>query len=112
MPRQYRAMRIERQATEDDNRFAFALSSEQPADQWFGREVLKHDSKSIRQDRLKGGVPLLFNHNTDQHMGVVDGYSVKDGCSASRVNGAPPHSRKRRNAISTMESSRMRVSDT
>ena len=79
LPRQYRAMRIERQATEDDNRFAFALSSEQPADQWFGREVLKHDSKSIRQDRLKGGVPLLFNHNTDQHMGVVDGYSVKDG---------------------------------
>jgi HK97 family phage major capsid protein len=63
----------------DENRFAFALSSEAPVDQWFGTEVLKHDSKSIRQERLKSGIPLLFNHDADQHMGVVDAYSIKDG---------------------------------
>ena len=79
LPRQYRAMRVEREATTDGSRFAFALSSEQPAQQWFGTEVLKHDKENIRQDRLKGGVPLLFNHDADQHMGVVDGYSIKDG---------------------------------
>lgn len=63
----------------DENRFAFALSSETPVDQWFGKEILGHDSKNIRQDRLKAGVPLLFNHDADQHMGVVDAYSIKDG---------------------------------
>ncbi len=79
LARQFRARRVEREATEDENRFAFALSSEEPAQQWFGREVLSHDSKAIRQERLKSGIPLLFNHDADQHMGVVDGYSVKDG---------------------------------
>ena len=59
--------------------FAFALSSEQPVFQWFGNEVLKHDKESIRQERLKNGIALLYNHDPNQHMGVVDGYSIKDG---------------------------------
>lgn len=82
LPRQFRAMPVQRQAQPegaDPNRFAFALSSEQPVDQWFGREVLSHDKKAIRQDRLKAGIPLLFNHNRDQHLGVIDGYSITDG---------------------------------
>lgn len=79
MARQYRAIQVERADTTDPNRFAFALSSDEPVDQWFGREVLSHDPKSIRQDRLKGGVALLFNHDADQHMGLVDNYSIKDG---------------------------------
>lgn len=79
LTRQYRAMHVERIATEDGNRFSFALSSEEPAEQWFGTEVLEHSSKAIRQDRLKNGVALLFNHDGDQHMGVTDGYSIKDG---------------------------------
>lgn len=79
LSRQFRSIRVERAESTDPNRFAFALSSEEPVDQWFGREVLSHDSKSIRQDRLKSGIPLLFNHDPDQHMGVVDAYSIKDG---------------------------------
>jgi HK97 family phage major capsid protein len=78
LARQFRAIRVERAESGDPNRFAFALSSEEPVQQWFGNEVLKHDSKSVRQDRLKAGVPLLFNHDADQHMGVVDSYSIKD----------------------------------
>jgi len=79
LPRQFRAMRLERQATDDPNGFAFALSSEQPVSQWFGNEVLKHDKENIRQERLKNGIALLYNHDPNQHMGVVDGYSIKDG---------------------------------
>lgn len=81
LPRQFRAISIVREQPEgaDENRFAFALSSEQPADQWFGTEVLSHKSAAIRQDRLKAGIPLLFNHDRDQHMGVVDSYNIKDG---------------------------------
>ena len=79
LPRQFRSLPAEREQVEGANRFAFALSSETPADQWFGREVLKHTDGAIRQDRLKGGIPLLFNHDPDQHLGVVDGYSIKSG---------------------------------
>jgi HK97 family phage major capsid protein len=80
LPRQYRTLHVVREAVDaDSNRFAFALSSEEPVDQWWGREVLSHDSKAVRQDRLKSGVPLLFNHDHDQHLGVVDAYSIKDG---------------------------------
>lgn len=80
LPRQYRTVQVVREAVDaDSNRFSFALSSEEPVDQWWGREVLSHDSKAVRQDRLKSGVPLLFNHDRDQHMGVVDSYSIKGG---------------------------------
>lgn len=82
MARQFRAITIDRAQPEGDsaeNRFSFALSSEEPADQWFGREVLSHKDSAVRQDRLKAGIPLLFNHDRDQHMGVVDGYSIKSG---------------------------------
>ncbi len=87
LARQFRAMPVVREQAEGDdpNRFSFALSSEEPAEQWFGTEVLKHDSKSIRQGRLKNGVPLLFNHDPNQHLGVVDSYQIKD--SKLRVQG-------------------------
>ena len=78
MPRQFRAMHVERGDSQDENRFSFALSSETPVDQWFGREVLKHSDSAIRQGRLKDGIPLLFNHDPDQHLGVVDKYAIKD----------------------------------
>ena len=79
LPRQFRTLTVVREAVEgDDNRFAFALTSETPVQQWFGKEVLGHDNKSVRQTRLKEGIPLLFNHDPDQHLGVVDSYSLKD----------------------------------
>lgn len=49
-----------------------AFSSEEPVDRWFGREVLDHAKKSADLARLNDGAPLLFNHDTDQHIGVVE----------------------------------------
>jgi HK97 family phage major capsid protein/HK97 family phage prohead protease len=61
-------------------RLSFPASSEMPVQRWFGEEVLRHDDKSIRMDRLNGGAaPLLFNHNWSDPVGMVDGASVKDG---------------------------------
>ena len=57
----------------------FALTSETPVDRWWGREILDHKPASIRQDRLKRGVPLLFGHNTQQHIGRIESYGIKDG---------------------------------
>lgn len=56
-----------------------ALSSDQPVERWYGTEILSHDPTHIRQVRLKQGIPLLFNHDMDKHLGVSTGYEIKDG---------------------------------
>lgn len=70
----------ERLSGPDPGRFDIALSSETPVRQWFGNESLKHEKSNIRTQRLDDGmVPLLFNHDTNAHIGAVDNYDLKDG---------------------------------
>jgi HK97 family phage major capsid protein/HK97 family phage prohead protease len=52
------------------------FSSEQPVDRWFGEEILAHDAGSARLDRLNDGAPLLFNHDMDDVIGVVEQASI------------------------------------
>ena len=49
-----------------------AFSSENPVPQWFGNEVLDHSPSSVRMDRLNDGAALLRNHDSNQHIGVVE----------------------------------------
>jgi HK97 family phage major capsid protein/HK97 family phage prohead protease len=80
LPLQRRAATIEQTPDAESRTVTFALSSEEPARQWFGNEVLKHGKENIRTARLKSGtVPLLFNHDPDKHLGVVNDYEIKDG---------------------------------
>jgi HK97 family phage major capsid protein/HK97 family phage prohead protease len=61
-------------------RISFALSSEHPVERVFGVEVLSHDAGSVRMDRLtRRAMPLLFNHNADDPIGMVDSGGVRDG---------------------------------
>lgn len=58
----------------------FSASSEAPVERFFGTEILRHDNKAIRMQRLQGGAaPLLFNHNWDDPVGMLTGGRVKDG---------------------------------
>jgi HK97 family phage major capsid protein/HK97 family phage prohead protease len=71
-----------RAATTEDAtvRLSFPLSSETPVERWFGREVLSHGDGAVMLDRIKGGAaPLLFNHNWNDPIGMIDGGRVKDG---------------------------------
>ena len=36
-----------------------SFSSEEPADQWFGREILSHDDGAVDLSRLRNGGPVL-----------------------------------------------------
>ncbi len=54
-----------------------AFSSEEPYDRWWGREILDHSPTSIRLGRLASGGPLLMDHDTRDHVGVIE--SVKIG---------------------------------
>lgn len=48
------------------------FSSEEPVDRWFGAEVLSHDPGAADLSRLNDGAPLLFNHDMDDVIGVVE----------------------------------------
>lgn len=51
----------------------FALSSEEPYDRWWGREVLSHDRSAVRLGRLSSGRhPLLVDHDTRDQVGVIE----------------------------------------
>ena len=53
--------------------FEFPFSSEYPVERYFGKEVLKHDDNSIDFSRLNSGAaPLLWNHDPDRHIGIVE----------------------------------------
>ncbi len=57
----------------------FPASSEEPVERWWGSEVLSHDKDAVRLDRAKrGAMPLLFNHNIDDPIGVITGARVED----------------------------------
>ena len=58
----------------------FSLSSEHPVERFFGIEILSHDPGAIRMDRLtRRAMPLLFNHDFDDPIGMVDSGEVRGG---------------------------------
>ena len=55
----------------------FPFSSETPVERYFGNEVLSHGPGSkIDLSRLNDGAPLLFNHDMDQIVGVVENANI------------------------------------
>jgi HK97 family phage major capsid protein/HK97 family phage prohead protease len=61
-------------------RLQFPVSSETPVARWFGLEVLSHDPKAVQTGRIDAkAMPLLFNHDWDDPIGMVDGGAVIDG---------------------------------
>ena len=63
----------------DKTSITFSASSEAPVERWFGSEVLSHEAGAVRMDRVKrGAAPLLFNHNWDDPIGMIDGARIED----------------------------------
>lgn len=58
--------------SEESRSLEFSFSSEAPVERWFGSEVLSHAAESVDLSRLNDGAPLLWNHNPDQVLGVVE----------------------------------------
>ena len=65
----------------DTDMFELSFSSETPVARQYGDEVLSHAAGAVDLSRLNDSAPLLFNHNPDQLLGVVD---------SARVVGEPP----------------------
>ena len=59
-------------AEKDERVYEFAFSSEFPVARNFGMEVLSHDDGALDLDRLNNSAPLLFNHDPNKVIGVVE----------------------------------------
>lgn len=64
--------------SEDDRTIEFPFSSEYPVARYFGNEVLSHDERSADLSRLNDGAPLLFNHDPNRVVGVVERAWIDD----------------------------------
>jgi HK97 family phage prohead protease len=55
-----------------------SFSSEEPVDMWYGREILDHSRSSVRLDGVRQrNMPLLYNHNMDDLLGVVESVDIQ-----------------------------------
>lgn len=75
---QTRLMKAER-VDADARTVALSFSSETPVERYWGKEILSHEGKAANLDRLNSGGPLLFNHNLDDVVGVVERAWVEKG---------------------------------
>ena len=60
------------QIDEEDRTLEFPFSSEYPVARYFGNEILAHTREAVDLARLNDGAPLLFNHDPDKLIGVVE----------------------------------------
>lgn len=78
MKREFRGLALKADKVNVETRtIDISFSSELPVERWFGDEVLSHGSNAEGKpaynfDRLNNGAPLLFNHNWDDLIGVVE----------------------------------------
>lgn len=57
-----------------------SIASDQPYERWWGVEILDMNRKSIRDQRLKKGLPILVDHNSTDIVGKAESYEfTNDG---------------------------------
>lgn len=70
---QYRSLTFDRNGIDEEARTVpIAFSSEEPYERWYGNEILSHAKGAVNLSRLNNSAPLLVNHKTDNHAGVVE----------------------------------------
>ncbi len=56
----------------DTRTIRLSFSSEAPVDMWYGTEILSHAKGAMRMGQRQATMPLLYNHNRDKLLGVVE----------------------------------------
>ena len=71
--------------SEEDRTLSMSFSSETPVERWFGTEVLKHGDGNMRYGTRQTSMPLLYNHNRDDVIGVVEDVWIKESRGYAKV---------------------------
>lgn len=67
----------ESRADAESRTLDISFSSEAPVERSFGAEILDHKPESVRLGRLNNSAPVLFNHDIDQPIGVVESARIE-----------------------------------
>jgi len=70
---------------EDDRTLEFPFASELPVERYFGMEVLNMSEDAMDLSRLNDGAPLLYQHDADRIVGVVERAYIKDKRGYAKV---------------------------
>jgi HK97 family phage major capsid protein len=69
-----------------DDRIPISISSEEPVDRMFGREILVHTRDAINLDHARDGLPFLADHDGTRQLGLVEDVHLRaDGKLAGRL---------------------------
>ena len=71
--------------SEDDRTLEFPFASEEPVERYFGNEVLMMSEEAMDLSRLNDGAPLLYQHDADRIVGVVERAYIKDKRGYAKV---------------------------
>lgn len=72
-----RLFTVERDGMDKDKRTAWlSIASEEPYERWWGIEVLDLGKRSIRDQRMRSGAPLLVGHDAADQVGVVEDFEI------------------------------------
>ena len=81
----HRNLKTEFRADGSDRTIEFPFASEAPVERYFGMEVLTMDSSAMDLTRLNDGAPLLFQHDPDKIVGVVERAYINNKRAFARV---------------------------
>jgi HK97 family phage major capsid protein/HK97 family phage prohead protease len=70
--KQTRAVNAELKVSEDNETLEFSFSSEVPYERYYGFEIISHEKGAMNLERLNAKAPLLFNHDPDKQIGVIE----------------------------------------
>lgn len=72
----FRSAEVSRVIDEESRTVELAFSSEAEVERWFGVEVLSHAGGAMRTERLENGAAVLWNHDWDDQVGVVESIEI------------------------------------
>ncbi len=69
----------------EDKTVELSFASSEPYERWWGIEVLKIDNSAVDLSRLNDSAPLLFNHDPDIVIGVVEKAWIENNKAMAKV---------------------------
>lgn len=69
----------ETKADAESRTVRFSFSSEEPVDMWYGTEILSHAPGAMRSGQRQQTMPLLYNHDRDDLLGIVESIGIEAG---------------------------------
>ena len=73
---QFRALQVQPNVDAEARTMSFPFSSEEPCDMWYGEEVLSHKAGAMRLGARQTSMPLLFNHDRNDLLGICESISI------------------------------------